>query len=247
MAEQAEPRHLVSLSLESEVQGLVSCFGRMGRDLSTPGVRTLPSSPDRSGCQSPPRTPPSGHDTLTEGKTSLVGETLGLYALHLGSPEGISPPRPGQRGQGREASVDTLPGPSLPTWTCASARRRWPALACLRFFKQEMPGCSSQGLCIGSILCPFGSRTIWEMARGQQRQHISVLPPRWPLGVDMGNGPQPSRSPAPADNSRSPAGSGDGGHDHCSSHLDFTTGQTLPVASPAPREGPSPAAGWDSG
>ncbi|CAN0555621.1 unnamed protein product [Rangifer tarandus platyrhynchus] len=76
MAEQAEPRHLVSLSLESEVQGLVSCFGRMGRDLSTPGVRTLPSSPDRSGCQSPPRTPPSGHDTLTEGKTSLVGETL---------------------------------------------------------------------------------------------------------------------------------------------------------------------------
>lgn len=53
---------------------------------------------------------------------------LDLSTLHLGPPEGTSPyaaPRPRQRGQGREAPVDTLPGPSLPTRNCTSARRRW--------------------------------------------------------------------------------------------------------------------------
>lgn len=97
----------------------------------------------------------SGHNTLAEGETSLVWGPgclcpLDLLTLHLGSLEGTSPyapPRPGQRGQGREAPVDTLPGPSLPTRNCTSARRRWLVLACLLFFKQEMPGCPSQGLC----------------------------------------------------------------------------------------------------
>ncbi|XDA88377.1 hypothetical protein R6Z07F_018043 [Ovis aries] len=66
--EQAEPRRLVSLSLEPEVQGLVSRFGWMEWGPRPPGVRTLPSGPESSRCQSPPRTPLSGHDTLAEGE-----------------------------------------------------------------------------------------------------------------------------------------------------------------------------------
>ena len=38
----------MSLNLEPKVQGLLSCFGRMERDLGPPGGRTLPSGPDRS-------------------------------------------------------------------------------------------------------------------------------------------------------------------------------------------------------
>ena len=137
------------------MQGLVSRFGRMEWGLRPPGVRTVPSGPDSSRSQTLPQPPPSGHDTLAEGETSLVWGPgclcpLDLFTLHLGSLEGTSPyapPRPGQRGQDREAPVDTLPGPSLPTRNCTSARRRWLVLACLLFFKQEMPGCSSQGLC----------------------------------------------------------------------------------------------------
>ena len=81
------------------------------------GAALCPVVQTGAGCQSPPRTPPSGHDTLTEGETSLVGETLGLYALHLGSPEGISPyPLPGPDSGGRADRPQWTPfqGPRCP-------------------------------------------------------------------------------------------------------------------------------------